>query len=160
MQRLREIDTWPRNFTSFRTNSVAVKLRNSEMRSPIIVIWPRCWSLGTMHRFQVIIRLQMVRVLVAEALDQRAFRRNRLQGIVAIRSVGEAAAEQHFWGYAVACGKVTERLNRFVELGNCPPSLLVRVSDWAAISELHIRRPNCPWFGGVLQMQLDESFSG
>jgi hypothetical protein len=114
-----------------------------------------------MNRFQVIIRLQRVRALINEPADQHSSPRSQLEAISkGLQWVAEAAVEQDLTAYVYVCRKVIERLNDLVEHGEIPPLLIARIDDWAAMSELYIRRPQFRQFGRMVVLQLNDPLWG
>jgi hypothetical protein len=115
---------------------------------------------GARSRFQMVIRLQLVRAHVHDCLRRgdswepgRAEINELLTGI---QGVAVAAREAGLSGFASVCQHVCERIEPFARTGTMPRATLGLVAEWAANSELYLRRPRHAEFAKALVLQLND----
>jgi hypothetical protein len=113
------------------------------------------WSSSKVHQGQVISCLQTVRTLVSEALHHELhLQRAWPEILVSLQWVTEGAAKAGFAGFVPICRIVSGRLNAIPRRDIKAP-LLAHVGDWAAVSELYIRRPKFRQFSAMVVGQLE-----
>lgn len=119
---------------------------------------------GARSRFQMVIRLQLVRAQVHDCLrrgDSWEPKRAEITNIlIGIQGVAAAAREAGLSGFTSVCLHVCERIEPFQRNGSMPRSMLGLVAEWAANSELYLRRPQFAEFARALVLQLDDSLWG
>ena len=114
-----------------------------------------------MGRYQVIMRVQMVRTLISQLHDEQHNQSSRFGDVVQLMdSVAKSAEEDNLTAYTVLCRKVAERLSAVGRMTIPPSSLLFRISDWAATSELYLRRDKSRQFARMLVFQLNDPIWG
>ena len=108
-------------------------------------------------RFQLVMRLQLLRASLTDGHNHGLSQRQLLNGLMQnIRSVTVVAADFGLAGYWRMCREVIRRLEAMMKRGAVPPRLFALVVDWAASSELYIRRPKFRPFAQLLVRQLDD----
>ncbi len=114
------------------------------------------------HHYQIIVRLQVVRGWIYE-LSYRDLAREIAaleELLTAIQSVASAARESGLGGYAKVSLEVQSRFESALRRGGLSEITLDLVDDWAASSELYLRRPHSGGFARALVMQLNEPLWG
>ncbi len=114
------------------------------------------------HYYQIIVRLQVVRGSIYE-LSYRDLARETAaleELLTRIQSVVNAARESGLRGYAEVCGEIQSRFESALRRGHLSEVTLGLVDDWAASSELYLRRPHSGAFARTLVMQLNEPLWG
>ncbi len=110
------------------------------------------------HHYQIIVRLQVVRGWIYE-LSYRDLARETaaLEELsTGIQSVANAARESGLRGYAEVCREIQSRFESALRRGGFPEAALELIDDWAASSELYLRRPHSHAFARALVMRLTE----
>jgi hypothetical protein len=119
---------------------------------------------GARSRFQIVIRLQLVRAHVHDCLRRGASwepRRAEIKEILTgIQGVAVAAREAGLSGFTSVCLHVCERIEPFQRSGSMPRATLGLVAEWAANSELYLRRPQYTEFARALVLQLNDGLWG
>ena len=112
-----------------------------------------------MPNFQIIVRLELARAH-AHDLGHR-FCPREIAGLeellLSLQSVVAIAHESGRGAFSKACREVCERLRTASFKGYFSPTLLELTAEWAAIAELHIRRPQCYSFAKALVSLLNDS---
>jgi hypothetical protein len=119
---------------------------------------------GARSRFQMVIRLQLVRAHVHDCLRRGASsepgRAEINEMLTGIQGVAVAAREAGLGGFTSVCLKVCERIEAFHRTGSMPRATLGLVAEWAANSELYLRRPQFAEFARALVLQLNDGLWG
>jgi hypothetical protein len=119
---------------------------------------------GARSRFQMVIRLQLVRAQVHDCLRRGAACEPSAAEIrelsTGIQGVALAAREAGLSGFTSVCLHVCERIEPFQRNGSMPRATLALVAEWAANSELYLRRPLYTEFARALVFQLNDSLWG
>ena len=115
---------------------------------------------GARSRFQMVIRLQLVRAVVHDCLRRgdswEPGRAEIAELLTGIQGVAVAAREAGLSGFTSVCLHVCERIEPFQRAGNMPRATLGLVAEWAANSELYLRRPQHAEFARTLVLQLND----
>jgi hypothetical protein len=116
---------------------------------------------GARSRFQMVIRLQLVRAHVHDCLRRSpswAPGRAEIEEILTgIQGVAVAARDAGLEGFKLVCLHVCGRIEPFERTGAMPRATLGLVAEWAANSELYLRRPQHAEFARALVSQLNDS---
>jgi hypothetical protein len=119
---------------------------------------------GARSRFQMVIRLQLVRAHVHDCLRRGSSWEPGTAEITEILSgiqgVAIAAREAGLGGFTSVCLHVCERIEPFQRTGSMPRATLGLVAEWAANSELYLRRPQYTEFAKALVLQLNDRLWG
>ena len=112
----------------------------------------------------MVIRLQLVRAHVHDCLRRSASsepgRAEINEMLTGIQGVAVAARAAELGGFTSVCLKVCERIEAFQRTGSMPRATLRLVAEWAANSELYLRRPQYAEFARALVLQLNDSLWG
>jgi hypothetical protein len=115
---------------------------------------------GIENHFQIVMRLQLVRRLVNEASDRGIppnLRRGEAEEILrAIQSVANVAGGVGLHGFASVGLSVCQRIEPLVRNGDLPLMTLQLLGEWAANSELYLRRPRRREFATAVLKQLND----
>jgi hypothetical protein len=80
--------------------------------------------------------------------------------LTGMQGVADAAREAGLSGFTSVCLHVCERIEPFRRAGSMPKATLGLVAEWAANSELYLRRPQYAEFARALVLQLNDSLWG
>jgi len=112
----------------------------------------------------MVIRLQLVRAHVHDCLRRSASsepgRAEISEMLTGIQGVAVAAREAGLGGFTSVCLTVCERIEAFQRTGSMPRATLGLVAEWAANSELYLRRPQYAEFARALVLQLNDRLWG
>ena len=118
-------------------------------------------GVGHQNYFQLYIRLQLVRRLVHEWPARESAGQPGIAGVEemlsGIQAVASAARDAGLCGLTSACLHVCERVEPWLRCGRIPRATLNMLAEWAANSELYLRRPHSREFATALAMQLNDS---
>src|SRR5271156_5739834 len=116
---------------------------------------------GARDRFQMVIRLQRLRVQAHEGLRRceswQPGSPEIEQILVAIQHVALDARAEGLNGFTSVCLHVCERIEPFLRSGGMPRSILGLIAEWSARSELYLRRPHYLEFAKALTLQLSDA---
>lgn len=119
---------------------------------------------GARSRFQMVIRLQLVRAQVHEGLRRGSSwepgRTEITELLTGIQGVAAAAREAGLSGFTSVCLHVCGRIEPFQQTGSMPRATLGLIAEWAANSELYLRRPQHAEFAKALVLQLNDRLWG
>jgi hypothetical protein len=115
---------------------------------------------GARSRFQMVIRLQLVRAHVHDCLRRGSSwepgKAEIAELLTGIQGVAVAAREAALSGFTSVCLHVCERIEPFQRSGTMQRAMLGLVAEWAANSELYLRRPRHAEFARALVVQLSD----
>jgi hypothetical protein len=119
---------------------------------------------GARSRFQMVIRLQLVRAYVHDCLRRGSAwepgSAEIAEILTGIQGVAIAAREAGLSGFTSVCLHVCERIEPFQRAGSMSRATLGLVAEWAANSELYLRRPQHAEFARALVLQLNDRLWG
>lgn len=115
-------------------------------------------------RFQMVIRLQLVRAHVHDCLRRGSSWQpdgaEITEILAGIQGVAIAAREAGLSGFTSVCLHVCGRVEPFQRAGSMPQATLGLIAEWAANSELYLRRPQYAEFAKALVVQLNDRLWG
>jgi hypothetical protein len=115
---------------------------------------------GTQNYFQLVIRLQAVRMHVHDQLQRTdsAFREpaETKDIVLAIQAVAIAAHEAGLYAFTSVCLYVCERIDPSLRSGYMSQPMLALVAEWTANAELYLRRPRFAPFAKTMVQQLND----